>query len=216
MSENLKLVSGTMIAEAQRELERTYTLQICWTRQFQRVMLDAISVENLNTLSQDSIKRMALASVKMFIYIKRFNSVQKQYCRLTNQPCEDIDLQGLYALTDTIYSFIGALTIRSLVSTFPIDKDYDGDKFECKDYFYTVGELKKIIDWDKPIGRDNVLNLLWDYCNPDLQTVSINYMTAVEDEYEKKTGLNPIIQFMDTQMESPKPKETESTLEIIK
>lgn len=68
--------------------------------------------------------------------------------------------QNLYDTIDRVYNFIGFLTIRDLLSIFPIRKDYDGELYQCKDYFYTVDVLSKM-DWDKPIGRDNVFSLMW-------------------------------------------------------
>lgn len=55
------------------------------------------------------------------------------------------------------------------------------------DYFYTVDVLSKM-DWDKPIGRDNVFSLMWDYCNEDLERILMEYMCLISDLHKKKTG----------------------------
>ena len=73
------------------------------------------------------------------------------------------------------------------MTTFPIDKDYDGAKWECKDYFYTMDVLKKM-DWDKPIGRDKLSELLWDYENEELRHAYIEFTTAMSAIYRAQTG----------------------------
>jgi hypothetical protein len=42
------------------------------------------------------------------------------------------------AIVQLIFSEIASLTPRQFVSLFPIIKEYDGDRFQCKDYF-TLG-----------------------------------------------------------------------------
>ena len=67
-------------------------------------------------------------------------------------------------MIDSIFGVLGCLTLRNFVTTFPVDKYYKGAKWEEKDYFYTM-EVLKDMDWDKPIGRDKLSELLWDYEN---------------------------------------------------
>lgn len=88
---------------------------------------------------------------------------------------------------DAIFTVCGCLTLRNFVITFPIDKTYDGDKWECKDYFYTMDVLSKM-DWDKPIGRDELSELLWDYENADLRHAYVEFTTAMSAIYRVQTG----------------------------
>jgi hypothetical protein len=55
------------------------------------------------------------------------------------------------------------LTPREFMNIFPIDKTYDGERFECKDYFYTI-KIVRALDQDAPIG-DKLDDLLWEYMN---------------------------------------------------
>ncbi|GFI15788.1 hypothetical protein IMSAGC009_00948 [Lachnospiraceae bacterium] len=90
-------------------------------------------------------------------------------------------------MIDSIFGVLGCLTLRNFVTTFPIDKDYDGAKWECKDYFYTMDVLKNM-DWDKPIGRDKLSELLWDYENDELRHAYIEFTTAMSAIYRAQTG----------------------------
>ena len=82
---------------------------------------------------------------------------------------------------------MGYIKLENLVITFPVKKEFDGDKWECKDYFYTMDVLSKM-DWDKPIGRDNIVDLLWDYQNDDLRHAYVEFMCATSAIYRSQTG----------------------------
>ena len=44
------------------------------------------------------------------------------------------------------------------------------------------------MDWDKPIGRDELSELLWDYENTDLRHAYVEYTTAASAIYRAQTG----------------------------
>ncbi|MCO7128427.1 hypothetical protein NIE88_22145, partial [Sporolactobacillus shoreicorticis] len=71
-------------------------------------------------------------------------------------------------------------TPREFMQVFPIDKTYDGEKYETKDYFYTMNYLKSL-DMDKPIGRENLSDFLWDYMNRTMWLFSALKMSALAD-----------------------------------
>ena len=44
------------------------------------------------------------------------------------------------------------------------------------------------MDWDKPIGRDGLMDLLWDYENTDLRNVYLEFLNAMSAIYRSQTG----------------------------
>ncbi len=44
------------------------------------------------------------------------------------------------------------------------------------------------MDWGKPIGRDNIPELLWDYENSDLRHAYVEFTTAMSAIYRAQTG----------------------------
>ena len=42
--------------------------------------------------------------------------------------------------------------------------------------------------WDKPIGRDELSELLWDYMNADLRHAYVEFTTAMSAIYKAQTG----------------------------
>lgn len=49
-------------------------------------------------------------------------------------------------------------------------------------------EVLSQMDWDKPIGRDELSELLWDYDNSDLSHVYVEFITAMSTIYRAQTG----------------------------
>lgn len=51
--------------------------------------------------------------------------------------------QNSFNLIDALFGIIGRIKLNNLIKIFPIDKTYDGDKWECKDYFFTMDVLRE-------------------------------------------------------------------------
>lgn len=90
-------------------------------------------------------------------------------------------LVGTFRTISSINSIMGTLTPRELLTVFPIAKDYDGEKYGFKDYFYT----KKFIEefgMDKVIGEE-MKRFHWDYHNWELikfASQAMFIMSAIE------------------------------------
>ena len=56
-----------------------------------------------------------------------------------------------------------------MMGIFPIDKEFDGEKYGCKDYFYTINHLKGINPDDLLCNQFKDINdFLWIYYNRDI------------------------------------------------
>lgn len=75
-------------------------------------------------------------------------------------------LQLKFQMVDVVKKMMSKLKVSEFINLFPIKKEYNGDKFGWKDYFFTVDKLKEY-NQDKPIG-EQVDDLLWDYTNDDI------------------------------------------------
>ena len=62
---------------------------------------------------------------------------------------------------------------------FPIDKDYKGNKWGLKDYFYTRDYINGL-EQDKPIGEE-ILKFLWEYQNKDITDFNVCCMEAMSN-----------------------------------
>lgn len=101
-------------------------------------------------------------------------------------------LEDEFYLYETIIILIEKMTPRQFINVFPIDKDYDGIKYDCKDYFYTI---KKCNDHglDNPIT--DAFDFLWDYWNRETSRFVINYMAVMSDIRKKETGKSILEEF---------------------
>lgn len=168
---------------------RIVRLNKIWERQYHNFILQAAQknkdIKLIADYPQSDIMKIAFSGIK---YICSWRDVRRESHRLGTEYRQSLEeAQATFQLIDAIFTVCGCLTLRNFVTTFPIDKTYDGVKWECKDYFYTMDVLSKM-DWDKPIGRDELSELLWDYENADLRHAYVEFTTAMSAIYRAQTG----------------------------
>ncbi|WP_143318737.1 hypothetical protein [Clostridium sp. HBUAS56010] len=175
----------------QKKLDHVYKvakLNELWDRQRRNATLQAIEKNKGKEFAdflQEDLMKIALCGVK---YICSHRDVKRENTQLSTgykQSLEESKI--LFQLIDGIFAVCGYLQLKNFVTTFPITKEYDGEKWECKDYFFTMNVLSEM-DWDKPVGREKISDLLWDYQNDDLRHVYVEYTSAMSDIYRSQTG----------------------------
>lgn len=188
MSNKFTVIESTDEEKLQEmdRINKITKLNEIWERYFFDMVMRYIKeYGTLYKLPQDKLAKVGLAGIK---YICSCRDVSRENTRLgADEPKTLKQNQFRFQLIDSIFGVLGCLTLRNFVTTFPIDKDYDGAKWECKDYFYTMDVLKKM-DWDKPIGRDELSELLWDYENEELRHAYIEFITAASAIFRAQTG----------------------------
>lgn len=133
------------------------------------------ALESYKKDSQDSIKRI------VFYGLKYINTIEK-----TEEQLNCNEIQEQIEITDAIKLSVSQLTPNELVTIFPIEKDYDGHKYGCKDYFYTIEKIKEM-GLDKIIGN-KIEDLLFDYQNKEIRDFSVYCMMLYSDLMKIKTG----------------------------
>ena len=103
----------------------------------------------------------------------------KVYSRFDKKGMGLEDLMIDFENMEIIKGFMALLTPRQFMNTFPITKVYDGDKYETKDYPYTMNMIKEM-GIDKPI-EDRMDKFLWDYLNRDISMFLVNLMSITRD-----------------------------------
>lgn len=101
---------------------------------------------------------------------------------------------------EAVLSAIGALTPRELMQVFPIDKEYDGHKWECKDYYSTVEVLREF-GMNRPIdeAEGQAFGFLWDYVNMDTRMFAVRFMSVLSDVSQLKGDGDPTVKFFERQ-----------------
>lgn len=92
-----------------------------------------------------------------------------------------LEIENRYQELKKVMDTIGRLTPMELLRMYPVTKEYDGEKWGTKDYFYTMDKLKKL-PANKPIGdAQDVACLLWDYQNWDLTFLFLQWQNVLGD-----------------------------------
>lgn len=94
--------------------------------------------------------------------------------------------EAIFQLFEYVRYHISLLTTNELMQIFPIDKEYDGKRWGCKDYFFSMDALRAH-GLDTPIGAA-VDVLLWDYMNRTMMDFSAEYTSIASKLYREITG----------------------------
>ena len=108
--------------------------------------------------------------------------------KFINAQCvDDIDsaeeAERFHMIVIAISDSMGLLTPNEFLNIFPINKEYNGHKYQSKDYFYTM-EYLNALERDKPIKDQSmdggtVIGFLWEYCNMEVQEFTVALMTSL-------------------------------------
>jgi hypothetical protein len=106
------------------------------------------------------------------------------------------DLLKVNCEIDDIIINMARLTYNEFIELFPIIKDYDGNKWECKDYYSTKEYLNKF-DLNTKIGIDNIQELIFQYYNQDILNFGV-YQMLIVDRISRYLGEKGILErFLD-------------------
>lgn len=94
--------------------------------------------------------------------------------------------QLLFWFCESVKDYISLMTPMELMQVFPIDKEYDGERWQSKDYFYTLQVLRNH-GLHTPIG-EQVTELLWDYMSHHMRFFMVVLMGAASDLKREQTG----------------------------
>ena len=189
MSSKFKVIESSDEDKLQEmdRISKIAKLNEIWERYFfDMVMRYTEECGTLYKLPQDKLAKVGFAGIK---YICSMRDITRENKRLgIDQGRTLAEEKVRFTVIDDIFTILSCLTLRNFVVTFPVEKYYDGDKWEEKDYFYTMDVLKDM-DWNGPIGRDKLSEeLLWDYYNADLRHAYMEYTSAMSAMYKAQTG----------------------------
>lgn len=197
MDNKFTVIKGKSDTIDTNRIMRTLALHDCWQRQYQNAIYKAMSAnkgKQFKDYSQEDLMKIALSGIK---YVNSVREIRRENEKVGTDYKQTLEeAQATFNLIDAIFTVMGYIKLKNLIITFPITKYFDGEKWECKDYFYTMEVLSKM-DWDKPIGRDNIAYLLWDYENDDLRHAYVEFTCAMSAIYRAKTGKGIAEQFCD-------------------
>ena len=171
-----------------KELTRLIALHDMWCRQYHNTVSSIFQKhKSIDDWSQDELMKVALCGVKYINYVADIERENQRLDSSYNTPFA-VKEAG-FNMIDTLFGIIGRIKLNNLIKIFPIDKEYDGDKCGCKDYFFTMDVLKEK-GLDNAVGRDDVFDLMWDYENRDLREFTVFYMSCMSAMYKQQSGVS--------------------------
>lgn len=187
MNNKFTVTTGNKDTAELNRLTRVIALHDMWNRQYHNTVSSMFQKhKSIDEWSQDELMKVALCGVK---YIKYGADIERENQRLdTSYNTPFAVKENGFNLIDALFGIIGRIKLENLIKIFPIDKEYDGDKWGCKDYFFTMDVLKEK-GLDNAVGRDEVFDLMWDYENKDLREVTVFFMSCMSAMYERQTGV---------------------------
>lgn len=113
----------------------------------------------------------------IFLGIKSINVLHKNI-----EQKKDIDLLfSEYSLINNIILAITYITPQELLRIFPLEKVYNGAKYEIKDYYYSIQVLKKA-GLDKIIKYETkIREILFDFMNLDIKLFVMAWISCAND-----------------------------------
>lgn len=96
-----------------------------------------------------------------------------------HKPKSKEDVQRYFDFISSIKGLMSLLTPKEFINIFPIIKNYDGQKYETKDYFYTR-DYVRTLDSEKPIG-EKITEFLWEYWNWDIHHFCVESIGCISD-----------------------------------
>lgn len=78
-----------------------------------------------------------------------------------------------------LHGIMGLLTLHEFMNLFPIEKVFNGAKYEMKDYFSTLEAINELgLEPHEKIG-ENILKLIMEYMNDDISDFAVQGMVAM-------------------------------------
>lgn len=116
----------------------------------------------------------------------------KYYARFDIDKCDYRELLIALSEYNDIKMMMAFKTPKELSSIFPIIKEYDGHRYECKDYFSTI-EYLDTLNQDIELGIKNVDEFFWNYYNNDIMNFSVKEL-LIFDRIRRLNGQKSLME----------------------
>lgn len=112
-----------------------------------------------------------------------------------NKTSKSMNENELYGHIIYIVDLIKSITFEEFINIFPINKEYDGEKYGMKDYFSTI-EYLKTVDLKSEIAEE-VENLLSNYYNYKVIQFCVCQMMTISTIVKNTQGRDLFSEFLE-------------------
>ena len=188
MGDNFTVIPGGADNKNATKALRAIAFYDGWHRQFEITVKNA-AVNNagkeIKNYRQEDLMKLAFAAVKYINSIDEVHTICRQLGMEDNRTLREA--QAAFTMMDVTLAVLGYINVYNLITMFPVKKEYDGEKWCCKDYYFTMDVLNKM-DLDKPLGKEGMFDLLWDYQNDELRNFLSEYLSVTSELYRTQNG----------------------------
>lgn len=175
-----------------------------------RIMVDAGIIDQLGNIkapvtNRHEIQATVIHELKQICYMnnfyyyadpKPFNARKLayygvRYLSMHKRVFNPLTIEVDYGYHILVLEAIRQLTPRELMRVLPIDKEYDGESWGCKDYYSTMAGPVERNGIDKPIS--DPYEFLSDYVNHDARSFLVHFMSVSRDISVLMGNGDPII-----------------------
>ena len=129
-----------------------------------------VAIACLRMLQQEIDVNGVVASAKQAYLLVRLSGLMRRHPVWMDKRQDAHEMCAV--LIHSAVDALARLTPRQLTTTFPVEKRYDGARWEIKDYFSTMEALAEH-HTEQPIGTADILDFLWDYENQDIRELLV-------------------------------------------
>ena len=139
MSNNFTVIKGKSDTEDTTRIKNLLTVYNCWQRQYHNAICKTMEEnegKKIEDFPQEDLMKIALSGVKHVISVLE---IRRENTRIGTDYTKTLEeSQATFDLIDALFSVMGCIKLKNFVTIFPITKEYDGEKWQSKDYFYTI------------------------------------------------------------------------------
>lgn len=114
--------------------------------------------------------------LKTFFYMARY-IVTNNFGKKTS----DLDFDLQMVLNDE--QLLSGVNTQKFINYFPITKSYNGEKYECKDYYSTIEAVRA-----KGDTLTDIFDFFWDYDNSLIREYIVCKMSLMSEMHKRETG----------------------------
>lgn len=195
---NLTIINGeTSAEEYEKELDRIeklVSIQEKWEAYYYKLIKECDDVvSGKREISQEELRRLCFAGVK-YVTLKCDikNTLRSSGCLKVTEESVKKDFYE----ADAMLTLISGLTPRNLMITFPIKKDFDGEKWGWRDYFSTIKDISEF-DLDTQISKTEMMNLLTGYQNLMIDELILEALSTTSELRRMQTGKGLVEEFFE-------------------
>lgn len=138
-------------------------------------------------------EKISCACEKMIFLFMKYLSAYTDFNGMEYGDLQDL-LSDYFAVTDAM-SF---LTPKQFMRLFPVEKTYDGKRWQMKDYFTCMEAVGRYAP-NKPIGADKIQEFLMDYWNPNITRFEVGKMLCASAVRRSAGGKGIMEEFAEDQ-----------------